>query len=85
MKCSRTALTSGEVRAPEGGRLVVRFMIACEAEGIELLHCGPYIQGVDEQGAALSGGRGGYRKNRDRARSAVAHCEFRCEFLTTLG
>ena len=24
--------------------LVVRFLIACEAEGIELLHCAPYIQ-----------------------------------------
>jgi len=23
---------------------VVRFLIACEAEGIELLHCPPYIQ-----------------------------------------
>jgi hypothetical protein len=23
---------------------VVRFLIACEAEGIELLHCAPYIR-----------------------------------------
>lgn len=24
--------------------LVVRFLIACEAEGIELVHCAPYIR-----------------------------------------
>jgi hypothetical protein len=24
--------------------VVVRFLIACEAEGIELLHCAPYIR-----------------------------------------
>ena len=38
----RLALDLGEVTLVDGA--VVRFLIACEAEGIELLHCAPYIR-----------------------------------------
>jgi len=38
----RLVLDLDEVTLVDGG--VVRFLIACEAEGIELLHCSPYIR-----------------------------------------
>ena len=38
----RLALDLDEVTLVDGA--VVRFLIACEAEGIELLHCPPYIR-----------------------------------------
>ena len=38
----RLVLDLDEVTLVDG--VVVRFLIACEAEGIELLHCAPYIR-----------------------------------------
>jgi len=38
----RLVLDLDEVTLVDGA--VVRFLIACEAEGIELLHCSPYIR-----------------------------------------
>jgi hypothetical protein len=38
----RVALDLGEVTLVD--RAVVRFLSACAAEGIELLHCAPYIR-----------------------------------------
>jgi anti-anti-sigma regulatory factor len=38
----RLVLDLGEVTLVDGA--VVRFLITCEAQGIELLHCAPYIR-----------------------------------------
>ena len=40
--CPRLVLDLDEVTLVDGA--VVRFLVACEAEGIELLHCAPYIR-----------------------------------------
>ena len=40
--CPRLVLDLDEVTLVDGA--VVRFLVACEAEGIELRHCAPYIR-----------------------------------------